>query len=211
ALHIEGFLGQVAEAFTQSPARRSRQTRSGLELDVGQAGTGQDQENQADQAPGEQPAAPLPGLVTVAEYLPGLNPEQQREHVGEIAQGHEQDIGEPGAGAPGGVLHLLAAAGVGPARVVLVVGQQRHPQDQAERAERDQRSLLEAVMQLLTPGRGLGCGTGVLQNAVIPARGVWTDDRWNTLKRRPLYKFTGVMPGRGLFAGQSCFGVAYPA
>lgn len=50
--------------------------------------------------------------MALTEDLPGLDPQQQREDVGKVTQHHEQDVGEVGAGAPGGVLHLLDVAGV---------------------------------------------------------------------------------------------------
>jgi len=133
----------------------------------------QHQEHQADQPPGEQPAAPLPRLVPFAEDLPGLDRQQQREDIGEVAEHHEQDVGKVRAGTPGGILHLVDVAGMAEARVRRVVGQQCHPQVQAQGADSDQRAFLEAVMQLLPPQghrqRSWSCG-GFLQNASIPAR-----------------------------------------
>ncbi|MNE43549.1 hypothetical protein D3C80_1377300 [compost metagenome] len=110
--------------------------------------------------------------MAFAEDLPGLDRQQQREDVGEIAQDHEQDVGEIGTGTAGGVLYLLDVAGMAEARIGLVVGQQGHPQVQAQRAHGDQRTFLEPIVQLLAPerhGQGTGCCGGFLQNASIPA------------------------------------------
>ncbi|MCY1522073.1 hypothetical protein D9M68_569180 [compost metagenome] len=169
ALHVQRPDGQLPQAFAQRTAGRRRHAGTGMEMDVGQRGAREHQEHQADHPPGEQPATPLPGLMAGAEHLPGLHRQQQRKHVGEVAQDHEQDVGEPGAGAPGSVLHLLDVAGVGPTRIALVVGQQRHPQIEAQRAEGDQRPFLESVRQLLTPGWNLDVCVRFLQNACFPA------------------------------------------
>ncbi|MNZ51330.1 hypothetical protein D3C78_691400 [compost metagenome] len=173
ALHVQQVARQVAQALAQCTTGGERHACRRMEMDMCQRRTGQHQEHQADQPPGEQPAAPVPGLVAFAEDLPGLYRQQQREDVGEIPQHHEQDVGEVGTGTPGGVLHLVDVAGVAEARVGRIVGQQRHPQVQAQGADSDQRTFLEAIMQLLPPqGDGQGswsCG-GFLQNASIPAR-----------------------------------------
>ncbi|MND61587.1 hypothetical protein D3C80_528480 [compost metagenome] len=172
ALHVQGVLGQVTKAFTQRATGRSWQAGSGMKVDMRQRRARQHQEHQTDQAPGEQPAAPLPGLVTLTEDLPGLDRQQQRENIGEIAQHHEQDISEVSTRTSGGILHLLDVAGVAETRISLVVGQQRHPQVQAQRPHGDQRTFLEAIMQLLAPERhrqGIRCCGGFLQNASIPA------------------------------------------
>ncbi|MCY1409535.1 hypothetical protein D9M71_248860 [compost metagenome] len=172
ALHVQGVDPGLAEALAHGAARRSRHVRAaGVEMDIGQRGAGQDQEHQADQAPGEQPAAPLPGHVALAEHLPGLDRQQQREDVGEIAEGHEQDVGEHRPQATGGVLHLHHVAGVAPARVGRVVGEQRHPQIEAQCAQRDQGPFLQAIMQLLPPCGCVACCGRVLQNASFPAHG----------------------------------------
>lgn len=174
ALHVQQVARQLAKALAQRATRGKRHARRRMEVDMRQRCTGQHQEHQADQSPGEQPAAPVPRLMALTEDLPGLDRQQQREDVGEVTQHHEQDVGEVGTGPPGGVLHLVDVAGVAEARVGGVVGQQRHPQVQAQGADRDQRTFLEAVMQLLPPQghrqRSWGCG-GFLQNASIPARG----------------------------------------
>ncbi len=73
ALHVERRFGQLPQAFTQRSARRCRQVIGELEMDIGQRGAGQDQEHQADQPPGKQPAVPCPGLVPRAKHLPGLD------------------------------------------------------------------------------------------------------------------------------------------
>ncbi|MCY1285045.1 hypothetical protein D9M69_454620 [compost metagenome] len=169
ALHVEGIDRQMAEAFAKGAASGSRQAGVVLEVDIGQCGAGQHQEDQADQAPGEQPAAPVDGFVAVAEDLQRLDRQQQREDIGEVAQCHEQDIGEPGAESASRILHLLDVTGVGPARIRGIVGKQRHPQVEADCAQRDQRTFLEAIMQLLAPDRNLGSGRGILQNASFPA------------------------------------------
>ncbi|MNZ39549.1 hypothetical protein D3C78_570470 [compost metagenome] len=169
ALHVQCIDRQVAEALAQRAPRRSRQADMVLEVDIGQRGAGKHQEDQADQAPGKQPAAPVDGFVAMAEDLEGLDRQEQREHVGEVAQGHEQDVGEPGTQPTGRVLHLLDVAGVGPARVGGVVGEQCHPQVEADCPQRDQRTFLEAIMQLLAPDGRLGSGRGILQNASFPA------------------------------------------
>ena len=108
--------------------------------------------------------------MTAAKDLQRLDGQQTGEDIGEIAQHHEQHVRTPGPCPAGGVLNLLDVAGVGPARIGLMVGKQRHPQVNAQRGQRDQRTFLEAGMQLLTPDRRLlGCG-GFLQNAGFPAR-----------------------------------------
>src|SRR5476649_2471978 len=117
-----------------------------------------------------KPAAPLPRLVALAENLVGLDGQQQRENVSEIAQYHEQDVSQKRTGSAGGILHLHRTAGVAPARVCLVVAQQRHHQIQAQGAKSDQRTFLESVVQLLPPERnGAGYCGGFLQNASFPA------------------------------------------
>ena len=109
--------------------------------------------------------------MAVTENLIGLDPQQQREDVGEVAKDHEQDIGAISAGNAGGVLYLGRAARMAPARIGLIVGQQRHDQIQAQRAKSDQCTFLEPVVQVLPPERnGGGCYGGFLQNASIPAR-----------------------------------------
>src|SRR5690606_2622072 len=122
---------------------------SRVKMDIGQYSARQNQKYQTNQTPGEQPTAPLPGLMAIAENLPGFDGQQQRKYVGEIAQRHEQDIGEPGTGTACGVLHLLDVTGMTPARILLVVGQQGHPEIEAQRSKGDQRTLLETVVQLL--------------------------------------------------------------
>ncbi|MCY1401187.1 hypothetical protein D9M71_162990 [compost metagenome] len=170
ALHVQGIARQFSEAFTQSTAGRRRQARGGMEMDMRQGSTGQHQKHQPDQTPGKQPAAPLPRFVALTEDLPGLDRQQQRENIREIAQDHEQDIGEPGAGTAGGVLYLIDIAGVAETGVGLVVGQQCHPQVQAQGPHGNQCTFLEPVVQLLTPERnGIGCSGGFLQNASFPA------------------------------------------
>ncbi|RMS03631.1 hypothetical protein ALP75_203459 [Pseudomonas syringae pv. actinidiae] len=88
----------------------------------------------------------------MTKHLPGLDRQQQRKYVGEIAQNHEQDVGTEGTGPPCGILNLPGiAAGMAPARVALVVGQQSHHQVQAQCAKGDQGPFLEPVVQLLPP------------------------------------------------------------
>ncbi len=107
----------------------------------------------------------------MTKHLPGLDCQQQRENIGEIAQDHEQDIGTEGTGTPRSVLHLSGVtAGVAPAGITLIVGQQCHYQVQAQGAKGDQGPFLEPVVQLLPPKRNsAGCWGGFLQNALIPA------------------------------------------
>lgn len=76
ALNVQGIAGQVAEAFAQRAASAGRQTGRRMEMDMGQGRARQHQEHQADQAPGEQPAAPLPWFVALAEDLIGLDRQQ---------------------------------------------------------------------------------------------------------------------------------------
>jgi hypothetical protein len=142
-----------------------------MEMDMRQRSAGQHQKHQADQPPGEQPAAPLPRLVALTEDLVGLDRQQQREDVGEITQHHEQDIGAVGAGRPAEILHVVDLAVVAPARIVLAVGQQGHHQEQAQGTDGDQCTFLESVVQLLAPERNdcFWCCGGFLQNASFPA------------------------------------------
>lgn len=167
------FRAFLARSPRLSPAPRPpcRQAGGRVEMDMGQRGPRQHQEHQADQAPGEQPAAPLPRLVALAEDLIGLDRQQQREDVGEIAQHHEQDVGAVGTGRTAEVLHVVDLAVMAPARIVLAVGQQGHHQEQAQGADGDQRTFLEPVVQLLAPERNdwFGCCGGFLQNASFPA------------------------------------------
>ncbi|MNI08576.1 hypothetical protein D3C73_616180 [compost metagenome] len=172
ALDIQGVPGQFAEAFPQRTARTGRQTGRGMKMDMGQSGARQHQEHQADQAPGEQPAAPLPRFVTLTEDLVRLDRQQQREDVGEVTQHHEQDIGAVGARWPAEVLHVVDLAVMAPARIILAIGQQGHHQEQAQGTDGDQRTFLESVVQVLAPERHdgwFGCCGGFLQNASFPA------------------------------------------
>ena len=139
-------------------------------MDMGQRRTGEHQKNQADQPPRKQPAAPLPGLMPLAEDLVGLDRQQQRENIGKVTQHHKQDVSTVGAGWPAEVLHVHHTAVMAPAGVVLAVGQQGHDQEQAQGADSDQCTFLEPVVQLLTPERNcFGCCCGFLQNGSFPA------------------------------------------
>lgn len=123
ALDVQCLLGQVAQDFTQHTTGRARKACCEVKMDVRQRSTCQHQKHQTDQAPGEQPAAPLPGFVTMTEHLPGLDGQQQRKDIGEVTQHHEQDVGTERTGTPGSILHLRGAAGMAPARIALIVGQ----------------------------------------------------------------------------------------
>ncbi len=171
-MNIQRFLGQIAEHFAQYTACRAREAGREMEVDMRQRSARQDQEHQPDQTPGEKPAAPLPRLMAMAKHLPGLDRQQQREDVGEIAQNHEQNIGTERTCTSCGILHLCRiAAGVAPAGIALIVGQQGHHQIQAQCAKGDQGPFLEPVVQLLSPERdSAGCWGGFLQNALFPAR-----------------------------------------
>ena len=87
--------------------------------------------------------------MTLAEDLPGLDRQQQREDVGEIAQHHEQDIGAVGARRAAEILYVVDLAVVAPAWIVLAVGQQSHHQEQAQGTDGDQCTFLESVVQIL--------------------------------------------------------------
>ncbi len=138
---------------------------------MGQSRAGQHQKHQADQTPREQPAAPLPRLMALAEDLPGLDRQQQGEDIGEVTQHHEQNIGAVGAHGAAEVLHVIDLAIVAPARIVLAIGEQGHHQEQAQSADRNKRTFLETIMQVLTPGRHdcFRCRGGFLQNGSFPA------------------------------------------
>ncbi|MCY1412398.1 hypothetical protein D9M71_278010 [compost metagenome] len=132
ALYVQCVDCQLAEALAQGATRRGRHVAtSGMKMNEGQRRAAKNQEHQTNQPPGEQPATPLPGQVALTEHLPGLDRQQQREDVGEIAEHHEQDVSEHRPQATGGVLHLHNVAGVAPARIRRVIGEQRHPQVEA--------------------------------------------------------------------------------
>ena len=173
ALHVQRIHRDAAQALADGAAGRGagRHVAAGVEMDVGQCRAGQDQEDQPDQAPGKQPGVPFPRQVAAAEYLPSLDAQQQRKEVGEVAERHEQDIGGYRTEPTGGILHLVNLARVTPARIGRVIGEQSHPQVEAERAQRDQDPFLQAGMQLLTPCGGMARGGRILQIAIFPAHG----------------------------------------
>nr|GFD52393.1 hypothetical protein [Tanacetum cinerariifolium] len=75
ALHVQRALGQITEHFTQYAAGRTGQPGGGVEMNVRQRCACEHQKHQTDQAPGEQPAAPLPRLMPVTEHLIRLDAE----------------------------------------------------------------------------------------------------------------------------------------
>ena len=64
ALDVQGVFGQIAQAFSQRPTGTGGQARGRMKMDVRQGRARQHQKHQADQPPGKQPAAPLPGPVS---------------------------------------------------------------------------------------------------------------------------------------------------
>ncbi|MNO82960.1 hypothetical protein D3C76_742480 [compost metagenome] len=166
-----------------------------MEMDVRQRGTGQDEEYQANQAPGEQPAAPFPRLVALTEDLVGLYRQQQREDIGKVTEHHEQDIGAVGASGAAEVLNIVDLAVMAPARIVLAIGQQGHHQEQAQRSDGDQCTFLEAVVQVLAPewNNCFGCCGGFLQNLLFLRQWrVHLLNDYKTAQSRQVKKLTGV-------------------
>ena len=128
-------------------------------------GTSQQSQYETNQTPGKQPAVPHERQVTPTEHLPDLDRHDDGKQVGQIAQGEQQNIGNPGAHAAPGITHLARFTAAGPAGIGGVVAQQRHAQVQAQGDHRQQCALAETQCQLFTPyGRGFA-GFGILQNA----------------------------------------------
>ncbi|MNM90222.1 hypothetical protein D3C81_1024720 [compost metagenome] len=165
ALHIQGILGPLAETLAKNPAgRRLRIHFQRLELNRSQGGRRGQQEEQADDPPGKQPAIPAERLMARAEQLENLDTHQQRQQVGRIAEAEQEETGHPGPYPPGRILHLARTGGDIDARIHRGVAQQSHPEIDAQRPQRNQRRFLQTVMQLLAQGIGFGGIGRALQN-----------------------------------------------
>jgi hypothetical protein len=117
--------------------------RAGLPVQRRQAATGDEQQHQAEDAQHVRQARDLDAGTRCAKTAHRAEGHRQRQQVAGLAEQVVQQVGRPCAEAANAVMHDLAAAGAGPARIVGVMAQQSHQQDQRQHRQRDGVALAQ--------------------------------------------------------------------
>ena len=105
------------------------------------AGNGRHAEHGQDKADDPHPQGEVIHLKQAAgapEQAPAQQYHQRRHQIGKSTEGEHGDVGEPGSGAAGEVLHLPLPGGLGPAGIGGMIGQQGKQKIRGHQGDGDQ-------------------------------------------------------------------------
>ncbi len=153
---VAQLFGQHAAKFdTEQAARRQRQLRlQGIETQRLQRRTGQQQDEKTAQRDEQRMLLVLIRRVELAVAPPDEHAKQHDPPPGRQPEQVEHQVGDPGPGAAGRIVHGQRADGMRPARVFLAEAPQGHDQEQRDSADAQPARLLQQRADFFRQGAG---------------------------------------------------------
>ena len=150
----------AADEMAEDAAASGRQHGRAAALQEREAGRGDEERDEADQAQGRLERRAL-FARRAAQHDPADHEQQQRERVRDESDQVEHEVGDPRAERAAEIVDpTRGVARVRPARIVLAVAREACEQVDRDRQQQQEAGLAQALVPVLVESRGRFCGFG---------------------------------------------------